>query len=65
VTLHVELVDASDALNSDFKQRKKDSMPMGLVSHVGDILVHRVIFMTFYFAVFLTRYNNKCTVFPF
>lgn len=49
VELYMELVDASGALNADFKQRKKDSMPMGLVSHVGDILVHRVISTSFSF----------------
>jgi len=43
VMLHVELIDVPlVALNGDFKQRKKDSFPFGLVSHVGDILVRRV-----------------------
>jgi len=29
------------AMNGDFKKRKKEN-PIGLVSFVGDILVHRV-----------------------
>jgi len=35
----------SGALNGDFKKRKKEAMPVGLVSHVGDILVHRVCWL--------------------
>jgi len=43
------------ALNGDFKSRKKESQPVGLVSHVGDILVHRVCrrLNTFSSAVFI------------
>ena len=62
--LHVELIDVLGALNGDFKQRKKDSMPLGLVSHVGDILVHRVHWL--FISLFLTGCNSQFITFnPF
>jgi len=43
------------ALNGDFKNRKRESQPAGLVCHVGDILVRRVCWRRLYFsfAVFI------------
>lgn len=40
------------AVNGDFKKRKKENMPIGLVSNVGDILVHRVHWLLILLSLF-------------